>query len=153
MSALVRLFVLLGLFVAGPAGAGDLQALAAPGRVLVGVGFQDDGQTWSIRVAFGKRGAAIAYPSYDCFGRWERIGPPGRYLEYIEEGRERCIETGEVVLRPAEGEALEYRWAERDGPVIAAAILVPAGQGQSYVDLLRLTLEKADLSFVDLPVP
>lgn len=135
------------------AGAGELGTLTAPGMTLVGVGFQDDGQHWSIRAAFGKSGAAIAYPSLPCVGQWTPAPGAGRYAETILDGTDICIPEGEIVLSEGPGGTLFYAFSEPGGPVIARALLVPAAAGLGYMELLKATLDRVDLSFVNLPAP
>lgn len=145
--------VLCLLFAARTAAAAELGTLTAPGMALVGVGFQEDGQHWSIRAAFGKSGAAVAYPSLPCTGMWTPAPGEGRYVEAIMDGTDICIAEGEITLSEGPGGTLFYAFSEPGGPVIARALLVPAAAGLGYMELLKATLDRVDLSFVNLPDP
>ena len=117
-----------------------------------GVGWQRDGQHWSIELLLHKAGGQISYPSLDCSGSWSPNREGAGYVEYIEqisEGLEVCLELGLVRLEPLQNGQVSYEWSESLSAVEARAVLLPVdGKRLSYMEQLKLTLDKIDLSFM-----
>ncbi len=140
------------LFLGGIAQAGDLADQIETQSRYYGVGWQNDGNHWSIELLIeGDRGQ-IAYPSIDCSGTWTQTGKYAAQIEYTEQildGIEECIELGTVVIEPLDNGRLLYTWMEQVPKVDARAVLVPVnGQRMSYHDLMMLTLTTVNMDFL-----
>jgi len=144
--------ILLAVVMAVPAAGGDLVDKARKQGRYHGVGWQNDGNHWSIEVLFDDAGAQIAYPSSNCSGRWSLTHEFGAELQYVEQiidGTDNCIELGTVYLEPLEDGRFLYTWLEVVPKVNARAVLVPLTDKRlSYHELMMLTLNSVDMGFL-----
>jgi len=148
------LSALIWLALASGAMAGDLRHRAEKQSRFYGVGWQDNGNHWSIELLLTPLGGQVAYPSLDCSGEWTLIRNRGSELEYVERitlGTENCVALGTVVLSALPGGRLLFTWREFPDTIDARAVLRPvAGEARlGYMTLLRETLNTVDLGFVD----
>lgn len=151
---LVALLICAGL----PVQAGDKNQQDSTGGSAIekahyyGVGWQRDGQHWSIEVLVDEAGGQIAYPSLDCTGTWTLKSKSAEYVEYIEQilqGVEDCVELGIVRLESLENGNLVYTWFETEAAVEARAVLLPSGDTRlTYMQQLMLTLNNIDTDFM-----
>lgn len=93
-----------------------------------GVGVQDDGSSWQMRVSIhGTRAGACAtveYPTISCAADWFCQDDGGEVLrarEQLTEGRDRCIDGGAIEMRLDTSGRLEWRYS--GGGVSARATL------------------------------
>lgn len=94
-------------------------------------------EEWTIRVtlapgATGAYDGSVDYPSLQCGGRLEYVGPntsldaqPGDMIfrETITYGTDRCVTGGTVMLRPSTRRGIVLAWAIADRPTVASARL------------------------------
>ncbi|GEM_PF-2074873 len=117
-----------------------------------GVGWQRDGQHWSIEVLIDEAGGQVAYPSLECSGKWTLTNTGENRLEFIEqilEGIDDCLELGTVHLTVRQDGNLSYTWYENEPTVEARAVLVPIEDDRiPYMDLLMLTLNSINTDFM-----
>lgn len=152
MKRLILAFVLLITGLSG-AVAGDLGERLEKAARFYGVGWQSDGNHWSIDLFLSAREGHIAYPSLDCTGQWTRIGQGLDsliYREQITENTNICIEFGDVSIEALDGDRLLYTWREQGGgPVVARAVLRPVGGAKRpYMDMLMETLNTVELDYL-----
>ncbi len=135
-----------------PALAGELLRQIVGQSRYYGVGWQNDGNHWSIELLVQKDGAQIAYPSIGCAGIWKQSGQSERQVEYIEEikdGLDDCVALGAVRLEPLKDGALLYTWMETPPTVAARAVLLPlANDRKTYMSLLKRTLRDVSLDYM-----
>ncbi|MFQ5437954.1 MAG: hypothetical protein ACE5DK_03885 [Paracoccaceae bacterium] len=153
MTARTFLFAILALLgTLSQVVAGDLVAEIRDQSRYYGVGWQNDGNHWSIELLIQGQGAQIAYPSIGCAGKWTLQGTYSAELNYTEQildGTEDCINLGSVRLEPLPDGRLLYVWMERAPTVDAKAVLVPlAGKRMSYMELLKLTIDTVSFDYV-----
>ncbi len=93
-----------------------------------GVGVQDDGSSWQMRVTLrGTRPgpcATVEYPTISCAAEWtceQESGEVLRAREQLTEGRDRCIDGGAIEMRLDTSGRLEWRYS--GGGVSARATL------------------------------
>lgn len=146
------LTLLFAVFTAATAIAGDLQSQTLAQARYSGVGWQADGNHWSIEVLITERGAQVAYPSASCSGQWSLTArTPTRldYMEQITDGVAECIALGSVTLEPMADGRLIYTYREHPTAILARAVLVPLGpERMDYMQRLRLTLDNIDFDFL-----
>jgi len=135
-----------------PVLAGELLRQVIDQSRYYGVGWQNDGNHWSIELLVQKNGAQIAYPSIGCAGIWTLSGKSGRQVEYVEEikdGLADCVALGAVRLEPLKDGALLYTWMETPPTVDARAVLLPVTiDRKPYMSLLKLTLNQVSLDYM-----
>ncbi|MCA8869475.1 MAG: hypothetical protein KDA67_12550 [Rhodobacteraceae bacterium] len=148
------LAIMLTLFLCLPqlTNANDLRDRIHAEGHYTGVGWQNDGNHWSIEVVLTDDGATVAYPSAECTGNWQFLRETLALLEFREQittGQEFCVETGYVMLQPYMADRLLYSWGENPDHVEARAVLVPVSQGRmSYHQLMMLTLKSVPLDYL-----
>ncbi|NOX39416.1 MAG: hypothetical protein GXP05_02565 [Alphaproteobacteria bacterium] len=153
MKRLIILILTWG-YLAIPQGAfaGELLRQVVEQSRYYGVGWQNDGNHWSIELLVQKNGAQIAYPSIGCAGIWTQTGQSGRQIEYLEEiqdGLSDCVALGTVRLEPLSNGALLYTWMETPPTVAARAVLLPLTEDRKpYMSLLKLTLNEVSLDYM-----
>jgi len=132
--------------------AGDVSPPPEPVKEFYGVGWQDDGQHWSVAVHLGKKSGKIAYPSLKCSGDWTLVSTTPERLHFIEtltSGLDACIETGDVFLEPLPTGGYHYEWSELGADAGARAILFPVSDEKlSYMEQLLVTLNTVNLDYV-----
>ncbi len=117
-----------------------------------GVGWQSDGQHWSVEVVLTKHGGQVAYPSIGCTGSWS-INKKGKdfveYIEQIETGLDDCLELGLVRLETLADGRVAYTWSESLDSIVARAVLLPRENAKlNYMEQLKITLESIDFDFL-----
>lgn len=134
------------------ASAGDTLTQPQPTEHFYGVGWQNDGNHWSIEVLLGEKGGQIVYPSLECSGDWTLVSATPDKLHFIEvivENTEDCVETGDIILSPLPTGGFLYEWNEPGASIAARAILFPAIAGKmSYMEALMVTLDSVELDYL-----
>ncbi len=153
LALLVPLFAALAAPLPRAAAGGLAEALEAGPLRYYGVGWQNDGQHWSIELLLTPGGAQVAYPSAQCAGEWKRLRNLTDRVDYAErilDGTENCIALGRVSLEPLDEGRLLYTFSEEPGTVTARAVLLPVGDGKrlDYIDRLLLTLKTVRLDYL-----
>ena len=99
-----------------------------------GIGYQIDGQEWTVRLSAGEELLTISYPSLACGGEWdlrEVSDHSATGLETILEGIGNCNQHVEVELELIGPDRLlvhyYLRWYDADKP-IAFAVLARVGE-------------------------
>lgn len=144
---------LIALVMALPAQAAEdfAKSVAAQSRYY-GVGWQNDGQHWTIDLALGESDGTVAYPTVDCSGTWTLIKKNLARLEFIEritDGLDNCIPLGTVTLEPLPDGELLYTFWEHADRVDARGVLVPMGPSRlPYMTLLKKTLNTVSLDYM-----
>lgn len=132
--------------------AGDFGAEITSQSRYYGVGWQNNGNHWSIELLLTEKGGQIAYPSLDCTGIWtlqKRNAARMEYMEQILVNTKDCIELGTVILEPGPNDSLIYTWQEQVTTIGARAVLLPVmGERLTYMDLLKETLNTVDMDFL-----
>lgn len=148
---MLRIFLFCLLFPLS-ATAADLSATLQGQARYYGVGFQNDGNFWSIDVIFEDQNAQIAYPSLSCHGIWNRTETTSTrvtFTEQILEGQDECVVLGNITITPLEAGNLLYEWSEFPPAVGARAVLLPVTEPRKpVIDLLRLTLDSVALDYL-----
>ncbi|NOX74128.1 MAG: hypothetical protein GXP03_11100 [Alphaproteobacteria bacterium] len=141
--------VLLGT---APLAAGELNNQITSQSRYYGVGWQSDGNHWSIEAIIDKTGGKVAYPSLECTGEWILTGQSEvilRYRETITDGIADCASRGEIELEQFSDGRLLYTWKETPETTDARAILLPvSGPRQTYMELLKLTLNNVEYDYL-----
>lgn len=134
------------------ANAGDTVTQPQSAEHFYGVGWQNDGNHWSIEVLLGEKSGQIVYPSLECTGDWTLVTATPDKLHFIEtiiEGKEDCVETGDIFLGPLPTGGFLYEWNEPGAKIAARAILFPVIAGKmSYMEALKVTLDSVDLDYM-----
>lgn len=153
LPVLVALLVAVTAPVVAVAGALDRQIVRQ--NHYYGVGWQADGNHWSIDVVLTPGGAQIAYPSLGCTGSWKLIAATDQELTYAEsitDGQRDCIATGVVRLRLLPAGRFLYSWQETDARIDARAVLLPTGKARMpYIQQLVETLNNVPLDYLEAP--
>ncbi|MFT4716632.1 MAG: hypothetical protein ACI861_000816 [Paracoccaceae bacterium] len=117
-----------------------------------GVGWQDDGNHWSIEVLLSDKSAQIVYPSLECSGDWTLVSATSDQLHFIEtivDGKEDCVETGDIFLDPLPNGGYLYSWNAPGQSTAARAILFAAIAGRlTYMEQLMVTLDSVELGYM-----
>ena len=150
LSGILALF--WAIFTTFQAYAGDDNDPSQPTAHFYGVGWESDGNHWSIEVLLGEKSGQIVYPSLECSGDWTLVKATLDKLHFIEtivEGKEACIEIGEIFLSPLPTGGYLYEWNEPAAAVGARAILFPVMAGKmTYMEALMVTLDSVDLDYM-----
>ena len=91
-----------------------------------GMGSQDNGTHWSIRLNIRPNFYVIDYPSLICGGVLTLIKSDNKSLVFKETltyGIDRCINHGEIVLSKIAEHKVSYHWFSRKGKMEAVADL------------------------------
>ena len=91
-----------------------------------GLGAQDDGTQWSIRLKIGTDGYFIDYPSLDCGGHWTLIRQKEEsfvFKETLRYGMEHCVDHGDMVLNRVADNKARYYWFHPNNVIGAIAHL------------------------------
>jgi hypothetical protein len=78
-----------------------------------GLGAQDDGSQWSIRLNISADGYFIDYPSLNCGGIWTLIKTTEQsfvFKETLNYGQERCTNHGQMVINKVADNKARYYW-------------------------------------------
>lgn len=146
------IFVFLTLLVPWSTQAGDLKSELVAQSRYYGVGWQNDGNHWTIELLLTEKGGQVAYPSLECTGKWTLSASTDQRLDYVEqitENIDACVEYGEVALEPLEEGRLLYTWKQNSKTVVAKAVLLPLdGIRETYIDLLLITLKGVEMDFL-----
>jgi hypothetical protein len=96
----------------------------------VGVGTQDDGQSWPMTVRITSTAGVCAVASYvslSCVAEWRCRGLEGAVLvasEHLRTGQGRCVDEGEMQMQ-VEGGVLEWSWRGKGQTANATLRRVP----------------------------
>lgn len=91
-----------------------------------GIGIQQGGTTWPLRVAMTEDIAAVSYPSLECGGGWafSEQGPPFTIAtEMLIYGFDACADFGEIWLTERPDGQLEVLWIYSQPGLEAVAVL------------------------------
>jgi hypothetical protein len=121
------------LVVENPQFAAPPSTAVQDGKLLgrwVGVGQQDDGQTWDLLVEITSTADGICahadYPTVPCRGEWicegERDGVLRAHEQLLDDSATRCIDNGKMTMRLGVDGQIDWKWT---------------GQGQSAQAKLR----------------
>lgn len=120
-----------------------------------GVGVQVDAQDWAMELTLGDEAPKVNYPSLKCGGEWEYLKVNEAQILAIERityGQRECLDGGLVRLEEHDDDMLIYRWFDKAGTAIAAAVLIHGEmRDDTYGALLRLTLEAVGMAFITGP--
>jgi len=144
--------LILSAALAVPALAADLSKDLKPDSRYYGVGWQSDGNHWSVELLITENGGQVAYPSANCSGNWtltKATKDQTKYIERITEGVDDCIVLGTVILEPLSDGRLLYTFREHAAVIDARAVLLPAtGARLDYMDALILTLNTIEFDYL-----
>jgi hypothetical protein len=86
----------------------------------VGIGRQDDGQTWPLQVEFTSGAgpgvcATAEYPTMPCRAEWVCLGEQGGVIaaheRLLDDSAQRCVDNGAMTLRPGPDRTIEWSWS------------------------------------------